>query len=153
MVRSIASPVYSARVPSTEVQAPQPWIVIRPSFIQSRTGMRPVAYMSRKLKAAEQTSTVQERQLLAFVGTLQEWRAFLLGNKFIVEPDHRPLQYLQTRAHLSRRQVRWVLFLQEFYFDWEYVSGASNRVADALSRQEVDLIHSTWGIFNLHNDS
>jgi hypothetical protein len=40
MVRSIASPVDGARVPSTEVQAPQQWVVIRPSVIQSRTGMR-----------------------------------------------------------------------------------------------------------------
>jgi hypothetical protein len=40
LVRSIASPVDGAPVPSTEVQAPQPWVVIRPSFIQSRTGMR-----------------------------------------------------------------------------------------------------------------
>jgi hypothetical protein len=40
MVRYIASPVDGARVPSTEVQAPQPWVVIRPSVIQSRTGMR-----------------------------------------------------------------------------------------------------------------
>jgi hypothetical protein len=40
MVRSIASPVDGARVPSTEVQAPQPWVVIGPSVIQSRKGMR-----------------------------------------------------------------------------------------------------------------
>jgi hypothetical protein len=40
MVRYIASPVDGARVPSTEMQAPQPLVVIRPSVIQSRTGMR-----------------------------------------------------------------------------------------------------------------
>jgi hypothetical protein len=39
MVRSIASPVDGARLPLTEVQAPQPWVFIRPSVIQSRTGM------------------------------------------------------------------------------------------------------------------
>jgi hypothetical protein len=40
MVRSIASPVDGARVHSTEVQAPEPWVVIRHSVIQSRTGIR-----------------------------------------------------------------------------------------------------------------
>jgi hypothetical protein len=40
LVRSIASPVDGARVPSTELQAPHPWVFIRPSVIQSRTGMR-----------------------------------------------------------------------------------------------------------------
>jgi hypothetical protein len=40
MVRSIAYPVDGARVPSTEVQAPQLWVLTRPSVIQYRTGMR-----------------------------------------------------------------------------------------------------------------
>jgi RNase H-like domain found in reverse transcriptase len=55
---------------------------------------RPVAYMSRKLNAAEKNYTVHERELLAVVGSLQEWRVYLLGNKFLAKPDHRPLQYL-----------------------------------------------------------
>jgi RNase H-like domain found in reverse transcriptase/Integrase zinc binding domain len=94
-----------------------------------KNGTRPVAYMSRKLNAAEQNYTVHERELLDVVGILQDWS-----------------------AHLSRRQARCVLFLQDFHFDWEYVSGASNRAADALSRKDVDPIHSTWGSLNLYND-
>jgi Integrase zinc binding domain len=39
-----------------------------------------------------------------------------------------------------------------FSFGWEFVSGASNRGAGALSRQDVNPIHSTWGSLNLHND-
>jgi hypothetical protein len=38
MVCSIASPIDDARVPSTEVQALQPSVVIRSSVIQSRPG-------------------------------------------------------------------------------------------------------------------
>jgi hypothetical protein len=53
---------------------------------------------------------------------------------------------------LSRRQAGWVIFLLDFHSDWEYVSGASNRAADVLSRQDVDPIHSTWGRLNLCND-
>jgi RNase H-like domain found in reverse transcriptase len=112
---------------------------------KDNNGTCPVAYMFRKLNAAEQYYTVHERELLTVVCALQEWRAYLLGNNVIGNTDHRPLQYLQTQAHLSLRQARWVLFLQDFSFDWEYVSGASNRAADALSRQDVDPIHSTWG--------
>jgi hypothetical protein len=108
--------------------------------------------MSRKLNAAEQNYTVHERELFAVMGAQQEWRAYLLGNKFIVKTDHRPLQYLQTQAYLSRRQARWVLFLHDFHFDWEYVSGASNSAADAFSRQDVDQIHSTWDSLKLFTD-
>jgi hypothetical protein len=87
---------------------------------KDENGTHPVAYMSGKLNAAEKTDTVHERELLDVVGALQEWKAYFLGNKFIVNPDHRPLQYLQTQAHLSRREARWVTFLQDFHFDWEY---------------------------------
>jgi hypothetical protein len=97
-----------------------------------------VAYMSGKLNAAGKNHIVHERELLAVVDSLQKRREYLLGNIFIVKPDHRPLQYIQTQAHSSRHQARWVLFLQDFHFYWEYVSGASNRAAYALSRQDVD---------------
>jgi RNase H-like domain found in reverse transcriptase len=47
-------------------------------------GTRPVAYMSRKLNAAEKNYTAHELELLSVVGALQECSAYLLGNKFIV---------------------------------------------------------------------
>jgi DNA-binding MltR family transcriptional regulator len=75
---------------------------------------RPVTYMSRKLNAAEQNYTFHEREILAVVGALHEWRAYLSGNKFIVKSDHRPLQYLQTQTHLSLRQALWVSFFRIF---------------------------------------
>jgi hypothetical protein len=90
---------------------------------KSEDGTRPVAYMSRKLNAAEQNYTVHERELLAVVDSLRDWRPYLLGHKFVVKTDHRPLQNLQTQPQLSRRQARWVLFLQEYDFEWEYVFG------------------------------
>jgi transposase InsO family protein len=116
---------------------------------KSEDGILPVAYMSRKLNAAEQNYSVHERELLAVVDSLREWRSYLLGHRFIVKTDHRPLQHLQTQPQLSRRQARWVIFLQEYDFDWEYVTGPSNRAADSLSRQNFPPVHATWD--NLHD--
>jgi ribose 1,5-bisphosphokinase PhnN len=48
---------------------------------KDENGSRPVANMSRKLNAAEQNYKVHERELLAIVCALQEFRARLLGNK------------------------------------------------------------------------
>jgi GNAT superfamily N-acetyltransferase len=111
---------------------------------KDENGIRPVAYMSRKLNAAEQNYPPHERELLAVVDALREWRCYLMGRKFLVKTDHRPLQYLQTQQTLSRRQARWVLFLQNYDFDWEYVTGKSNGAADALSRQEELRLPATW---------
>lgn len=49
--------------------------------------------------------------------------------------DHHPLKYLDTQKTLSRRQARWVEFMQEFDYNVSYIKGKSNVVADALSRQ------------------
>ena len=49
--------------------------------------------------------------------------------------DHHSLTFLQTQPTLSKRQVRWVEFLQEFDFEIVYKPGSSNQVADALSRR------------------
>jgi RNase H-like domain found in reverse transcriptase len=111
---------------------------------KDENGIRPVAYMSRKLNAAEQIYPPHERELLAVVDALREWRCYFMGRKFLVKTDHRPLQYLQTQQTLSRRQARWVLFLQNYDFDWEYVTGKSNGAADALSRQEELRLPATW---------
>jgi hypothetical protein len=62
----------------------------------------------------------------------------LFENKFIVKPDLRPLQYLQTQAHLSRIQARWVLILQDFHFNLEYVSGASKSAVAECPPQDID---------------
>lgn len=38
------------------------------------------------------------------------------------------------------RVIRWVIFLQEFYFDVKYRKGTENQVADHLSRLEHEAI-------------
>jgi hypothetical protein len=97
-------------------------------------GSRPVAYMSRKLNAAERNYTTTEQECLAVIEALREWRCYLEGARFTVFTDHQPLTYMDTKAMLSRRQIRWSEELQRFTFDWRFTKGADNLVADALSR-------------------
>ena len=56
------------------------------------------------------------------------------GTNFTIVTDHNPLVHLPTQPNLSRRQVRWVQYLSRFTFNWVYKPGATNKVADALSR-------------------
>jgi len=80
------------------------------------TGSRPVAFMSKKLLPAEMNYPTHERELLAIVCALKEWRHYLFGNHFTLFSDHRPLQHIQNQPHLSAGQTRWSEFLQQFDF-------------------------------------
>ena len=97
-------------------------------------GLQPVAYESRKLTPAEQNYPIHEIELLAVINALKVWRCYLEGGEFITNTDHQSLKYLMTQPNLSRRQARWVEFLQTYDTTIRYVEGKSNP-ADALSRR------------------
>ena len=54
---------------------------------------KPIAFYSRRLTSAQQKYTVTERELLAIVKTLKEFRSILLGQKIAVHTDHQNLTY------------------------------------------------------------
>lgn len=93
----------------------------------------PIAYESKKLDDAQVKWTTTEQELWAVVHALQVWRCYLEGTTFKVITDHNPLVHLQTQPNLSRKQARWVEYLQRFDFEWVYKPGHTN-VADPLSR-------------------
>ena len=100
------------------------------------TGLQPIAFMSKKMVPAETRYPVHEQELLAIVEALATWRHYLIGPApFRVLTDHRSLTYFQTQPMLSGRQTRWMVELAAYNFTIEYVTGASNVVADALSRR------------------
>jgi hypothetical protein len=101
----------------------------------SGDGLRPCAFMSKKMIPAERNYPVHEQELLAIICALKEWRHHLHGKKFRIITDHHSLRYLHTQPHLSARQSRWCEYLSQFDCTIEYMDGKQNVVADALSRR------------------
>jgi hypothetical protein len=105
---------------------------------------QPVAYISRKLNPAEIKYPIHEKELLAIVWALKEWRFYLDGRHVTaVETDHESIKYFATQPNLSRRQARWADFLAEFNLDIRYLPGKHNFVADALSRRPDLRVNAT----------
>jgi len=96
--------------------------------------LRPVLFYSRKMQPAELNYPVHEQELLALVKFMEANRPYLIGRPVKAYTDHKALIYLNTQPHLSRRQVRWIQFLQEFDLEIAYLPGRFNTIADILSR-------------------
>ena len=92
---------------------------------------RPLAFYSRKLNDAQTRYTTTERELLSIVETLKEFRNILLGHVILAYTDHKNLTYDDLQ---SDRVLRWRLLIEEYGVDIQYIKGASNIVADVLSR-------------------
>lgn len=98
--------------------------------------LHPCAFFSKRLSPAEKNYDVGNRELLAVVLALQEWRHWLEGSlqPFWIWTDHKNLAYIQAARRLNSRQARWALFLSRFQFTLSYRPGSKNGKPDALSR-------------------
>ena len=102
--------------------------------------LRPVAYFSAKHSAQECNYEIYDKELLAIIKALEEWRPELSGSQepFEIVTDHKNLEYFTTTKVLNQRQVRWSEFLSQFNFRIVYRPGSKAARPDALSRRSED---------------
>ncbi|CAM4645940.1 unnamed protein product [Caretta caretta] len=95
----------------------------------------PVVFLSKKLSERESNWSVTEKERYAIVYALEKLRPYVWGRRFHLQTDHAALKWLHTVKETNKKLLRWSLALQDFDFDIQHISGASNKVADALSRE------------------
>ena len=89
--------------------------------------------MTRK---AKRNYEIYDKEMLAIMVALDEWRHHLLGAKlqFEIWTDHQNLTYFKKPQKMNRRQARWITKLQEYNFTLHHKPGKTNVKADLLSR-------------------
>jgi len=97
----------------------------------------PVAFYSKSLSSVEWNYEIHEKEMLAIIRALKEWRHFLEGATHLVEiwTDHKNLEYFMTAKKLNRRQARWSLHLARFDFLLHHRPGRTMGKPDTLSRR------------------
>jgi hypothetical protein len=97
----------------------------------------PVAYLSKSLSETEPNYEIHDKEMLAIIHTLEEWRHFLEGapDKFEIWTDHKNLEYFMSAKKLNCCQARWSLTLARFDFIMHHRPGKTMRKSDALSQR------------------
>ena len=110
---------------------------------QSDKKWRPVAYASRALSPTEQRYAQIEKEALGITWASERFEDYLIGKKFEIETDHKPLIPILSTKHLDdlpARLQRFRMRMMRFSYSIFHVPGKELYTADALSRAYVDMV-------------
>ncbi|CAM5089287.1 unnamed protein product [Eretmochelys imbricata] len=111
----------------------------------------PVIFLSKKLSERESHWAINEKECYAIVYTLEKLRPYVWGQCFHLQTDHAVLQWLHTTKGNNKKLIWWSLALQDFDFDIQHISGASNKwlmhsPMKVSQNQLVKIILEMWKI-------
>ena len=95
----------------------------------------PFICASKKLSKTQQRWSTTKRELYALMWSMRKFHNYLYGREFVARVDHKPLVDLVTAKKLPLIIQGWIDNLLSYSFTTEYLTGESNILADALSRQ------------------
>jgi hypothetical protein len=104
--------------------------------LDMNSARHPCAFISKTFSPAECNYEIYDRELLAIIRALEEWRHYIQGSRHttIILSDHKNLTYYRDARKLNRRQARWSLYLTEFDVKLVHTAGPKMVQSDALSR-------------------
>ena len=101
---------------------------------------KPVLFASRTLSSTEQRYAQVEKEALGVTWACERFKHFLLGKKFHIHTDHKPLISLLGQKHLDELPIRIQRFcmrLMRYDYSISHVPGKSLIIPDTLSRAPV----------------
>jgi len=90
---------------------------------------QPVAFLSKSLNETERNYEIHDKEMLAVIRGLENWRHLLEDTKYKFEvwTHHKNLEYFMKTQKLNRRQAHWALYLSRFVVHTKACSGYKNR--------------------------
>ncbi|OLY82314.1 Retrovirus-related Pol polyprotein from transposon 17.6 [Smittium mucronatum] len=101
--------------------------------LQNGNTIRPIAYASSKLIAAELNYCTSDKEVLAVVYGFEKFHHYVHGTCTELHTDHRALIYSLNDPDPRGRIARWNSEFQSYDYIIKHIKGLENRLTDALS--------------------
>ena len=98
---------------------------------------RVIAYASRALRDHEKNYSAFLLEMAAAVFGIEHFDTYLVGRRFVLRMDHRPLEKMSTIHQKTLNRLQQLML--EYDFRLEYQKGEDNVVSDFLSRNIPEL--------------
>lgn len=95
----------------------------------------PIAFISRALGPKNQCLSVYEKECLAILFAVDQWRAYIQHAEFLIRTDQKSLIHLEDQRLITPWQHKALTKLLGLQFKIVYKKGLENKAADALSRR------------------
>ncbi|SDA00000.1 BZ3501_MvSof-1269-A2-R1_Chr2-2g04392 [Microbotryum saponariae] len=101
----------------------------------NRSQAVPTRFFSAKFNGAQLNYHVTDKEFLAVVSACRAFEQHLIGYPFVIVTDHQALRTIKTqKLRQTPRHIRMCLELSRFDFEFEFIAGKNNTLADLLSR-------------------
>lgn len=104
-------------------------------LLQEHQGtLHPVSFFSKSLSKSEAKYPAIKLELMAIYKGVMAFKTYLYNRKFTVISDSKPLRHYRKITSPADIVTRWLLALSEYTFDFKYIPGPENVLADYFSR-------------------
>ena len=100
---------------------------------------RPISFESHPIKGKYLHKHIYEKEMLAILHALKQWKNHLMGIHFKVKIYHDSLKLFLEQMLSSEEQKKWVTKMLGYDFEIIYKKGKKNVVANSLSRKDEDV--------------
>lgn len=106
----------------------------------------PIAFVSKALGPKTRGLSTYEKEYLAILLAVNQWRSYLQHDEFVILTDHHSLMHITDQRLHTPLQHKAFTKLMGLQYKVCYRRGTSNAAADALSRRDEETNDQLWAV-------